>query len=288
MKSDIIKCLKREGVDRWLLTEPHLLYLETVDAQNYLEAMKTSRYSSGFHSDAVKIITKYSGLIVGTRSRLCLVDLGPGYPDKTLPIAQYCKDKLVSLQYVPVDINQSFLDIATAEVRKYTTDIKPIQALFEECADKIPAAPSQDILVMIGLTFMNFSPNKILSLLKKLGGQHGRALIACEILSPGKSIDEILRRYRTPEAQEVAFNPIRSLGAVKDDITYSVEFKDGRIEMSFQLRRALANLPAGSNIVTAVSYRYTESELRQYIQPHFNHMDFIWSENTATVVGVLS
>ncbi len=218
-------------------------------------------------------------------------EFGPGYPDKALPIAKYCKEKLVNLDYVPVDINKVFLEIASQEISKFTNSITPIQAPFAECSNKIPDGFKKDTLVMIGLTFMNFPSGIIIPLMKKIGGKKARALIASEIIKPKSNITSILQRYELPEARGVAFGPLKALGVSPTDVDYKVHFNNSRVEMCFTLRRSLElpkKLAAGSQIVTAVSYRYTEDELRRSIEPYFANCDFHWANDRNTVVAILS
>ncbi len=80
------------------------------------------------------------------------------------------------------------------------------------------------------------------------------------------------------------------LGLTASDVEYGVEFNSGRVEMSFRLKRQLKDpdLPLGATIITAVSYRYTENELRKSVQRYFERADFYWSEDKTLVVGILS
>ncbi len=212
MKTEIIKYLKEDGSGKWLLIEPHLLYLQADSAKSYLRAMANSKYATGFHSETVKVIASRTNDIVGDERHLCLVDLGPGYPDKAVPIASYCKEKQIKFDYVPVDINEFFLDIAVKEIKKYADNVVPIHALIEKCADKIPDTFRNNALVMIGLTFMNFPPAQILPLLKQIGGEGARVLSLLRFLAMRKIL---MRSYEDIELQrhkKLLLVPLECLG----------------------------------------------------------------------------
>src|SRR4051812_16533992 len=102
----------------FLLIEPHLLYLGAQQADDYLELMKNPKYAESFHSDTVKLIQReVLQLFPGNLKGVTLIDLGPGYPDKSLPIAASLINRKIALDYIPVDISERFLEIAEQHLK---------------------------------------------------------------------------------------------------------------------------------------------------------------------------
>jgi uncharacterized SAM-dependent methyltransferase len=283
---------KRAGY--FLLNEPHLLYLSDEQADIYLEAMESKDYSSSFHGPTVDIIksnlpTIFSNIGAG----ISLIDLGPGYPDKSLPMVQYLKDQQVPCKYVPVDISQPFLDIAAHHIRPFVEQVYPVHALFETCASQVPAEVYQyATYCMIGLTFMNFPPETLVPLLKDIAGDHGRVVVASELLTAQKTTEVVLTSYRTKEAQAVGFGPLKHLGFQECGVTYQPIFANGRVELHYRLQQgpseALQTLGVkpGDTLVTAVSYRYSEEQLNQLLGQYFKSYRVFTSNDGGTAVAV--
>ncbi|MEW6366505.1 MAG: L-histidine N(alpha)-methyltransferase [Acidobacteriota bacterium] len=262
----------------FLLTEPHLLYLSDDQADAYLDAMKSEAYSSSFHGPTVQIIkSNLAAIFSDIGAGVSLIDLGPGYPDKSLPMVRFLKDKAVPCRYVPIDISQPFLDLAVSHIEPFVERAYPVHEPFETCAGQIPAEIYQHTTYcMIGLTFMNFPPESLLPLLKRIAGDRGRVIIASELLTAQKTSEAVLMSYRTKEAQAVGFGPLRHLGIRENDVTYRPIFANGRVELHYRLEREpdralqAAGLTSGHTIVTAVSYRYTHEQLEQLLGQYFD------------------
>lgn len=280
--------------DTFLLIEPHLLYLNNSQAESYLELMNNPKYAESFHSDTVKIIKReLSQLFPNHLSEMTLIDLGPGYPDKSLPIAEYFKSMQIELDYVPVDVSRLFLDIADQNVKPLVRSTAPIQARFEDCRDHIPERfYQQTAFCMIGLTFMNFPPETFISLLKKIAGKNGAVIIASELLGADKTVEHILASYRNNEARNLLQGPLLNLGFDENMIEYDVQFNDSRVEMGFNLAQIpkgpleSAGLKKGSRVITGISYRYSKEELEKLLQIYFTSAQLFLSDNRGTALAL--
>jgi uncharacterized SAM-dependent methyltransferase len=278
----------------FLLNEPHLLYLSDEQSELYLDAMKSEDYSSSFHGPTVAILKANLDAIFADVGRaVSLIDLGPGYPDKSLPIVAFLKGRGIACTYVPVDISRKFLDLAAGTVAPLVERVCPVHAMFEACAGRIPPEIYRDsTYCMIGLTFMNFPPDDLLPLLKRLARDRGRVIVATELLTAAKTPEVILRSYRTDEARAVGFGPLEHLGLREGDVSYCPAFVNGRVELQYTLRRApsgqteLLPLKAGHTVVTAVSYRYTRAELVAILERHFAAHRIFESDDGGAAVAV--
>ncbi len=291
--SEILKHLRpSQGRYRLEITSPHVLYLSEEQSDGYLAAMANRDYS-GFHSETAIAIERHAAEIIGPSRAVQLIDLGPGFPDKAIPLGRHCRSRGVKLRYCAVDVNARFLDLATKEMAKYSAETQGIRALFEEAAPLIPASPDDHRILMLGLTFMNFAPARILSTLSELVPGGGSLLIAAQLIEGPASIPAIVRQYETDEARWVAFGPLKLLGAREEEVTYHVEFAEHRIEMSFAFRGAppspLKNLGLGSGdrVLTAISHRWTGAELRELLKKNLPGRECThWSEGSTELVRI--
>ncbi|MBU0490477.1 MAG: L-histidine N(alpha)-methyltransferase [Chloroflexi bacterium] len=293
---ETIRCLKPdpkcEGV--FLLIEPHLLYLSDEQADVYLEVMETEEYTASFHGPTVEIIkSNLPAIFSDIEEGVSLIDMGPGYPDKSLPMVQYLKVRGIPCRYVPVDVSRPFLDLAARHVEPFVEWVYPVHAIFETCADRIPAEVYQyTTYCMIGLTFMNFPPEILVPLLQDIAGGDGRVVVASELLSDTKTEDLVLAAYRTEAARAFGFGPLRHLGFREGELAYQPVFANGRVELHYRLEQAPGDalqalgVRAGHTIVTAVSYRYTENQLRELLRRYFKSQRVFTSPDGGTAVAI--
>jgi len=262
---------------------PGNLYLTADQAAGYLKIMSESSYSAGFHGPLLRLIQKRCRSIVEQLSyKVIFIDLGPGYPDKSLPLL----NALLSLSeghqvtYCPVDINKKFLEMAADVVRSLSIEVCPIQMRFEDLPGEIEkqfADTDASRVVLLGLTFMNFPGRQILDILGKVAGARGLALIASE-LSERSKVAELLKAYQGPEVEEFNRKITRLLGIPDDHLQYIVSWVGSVIQVGFRLLRdtKLANgitITSGRTIITATSRRYSRVELRELGLKYFQEFD---------------
>lgn len=300
MKNDYfqctVECLKpdpdRKGY--FLLTEPHLLYMSEDQAGSYLKAMENPDYTSSFHNPTVKIIESNLPEIFRDFGKgVSLIDLGPGYPDKSMPIAKYLRQRGIPCKYVPVDISSSFLEIAKKSIAPIAEQVYPIHDRFETCLEQIPSEVYQyTTYCMIGLTFMNFVPEHILILLKDIARDQGRVIIASELITKQNTTEKIINSYRARETKLVGFGPLQHLGLNIDELAYNPVFSNGRVELQFQLKAKPGDIlqrlgvKEGNTIITAVSYRYTKDEINALMGRYFKRHHTFLSMDGATALAV--
>lgn len=101
---ETLKYLRQTSANTYELTEPHLLYLSGDQSQAYLNAMDDDAYSGTFHNATVEIIkNNLARFFPEDWQELSLIDLGPGYPDKSIPIADYFQSKGYILHhFIPI------------------------------------------------------------------------------------------------------------------------------------------------------------------------------------------
>jgi len=257
IKDEIIADFKQISSHQWSLAEPHLLYLEDNQVASYLKTMENKSYSGGFHSEMVEILSNNIPKVFKGVSEINLVDLGPGYPDKSLLIGKGYKNKGI-LNYYPVDISKKYLEITEKEMEPYCSKVVPVHLKFDDLPGSMEYPRGPKTFVIIGLTFMNFDGDYILKLLRQISNGEGKVIIASELLSKGTN--EILSQYQVPEAKTFAFGPLNILGFSIHYFKFSINFDGRKIELLFspttKLRIGSKDMDVGDQITTAVSYRY--------------------------------
>ncbi len=284
LKNEILSYLVKHNDLEWEITGHHLLYLK---AEKYLDLMANATYAEGFHCNTVEIIEANVGQIFKDLNEVNLIDLGPGYPDKSLPIAKFLFGKSL-LNYFPVDISPTYLKIAEDEMKPYCTKITPINLKFEDLKNANAFKNLKNPYIMIGLTFMNFNCDNILTLLKEVINNNGNVIFASELKT--KNTQEIIQQYLNEETKNFAFTPLEILGFNQNLFTYDAAFNNNRIEISFIAKSdiELENifLSKGTKIITAISNRYSPENIENLASKYFKNYQLYFSKSKTTVVAV--
>jgi uncharacterized SAM-dependent methyltransferase len=259
--------LKKTKADVWELTSPHVLYLSEEQGRSYASHKDDAEYRK-FHDETVEIVQTNAGQILGApHSGIALIDLGPEYPDKTLPLMIEAWKRGIDLDYIPVDVNEGYVQTAIRAARPYATRIFGVNALFDSCAAHIPVEVTGPRMVFIGLTFMNFNPQDILGVMKAIAKPGGIVAVASELLTPHNTPQDVLKHYQNQQAYEFALGPMRNLQLDPQKLDFDVRFENRRVEAGFIFRKAATDLgiSAGQRIIAAVSYRYSRQEFEHIL-----------------------
>lgn len=137
------------------------------------------------------------------------IDLGPGTEHKEQFFFDELKRQGKDFLYTPVDISEHYLSLAEKHASKQGISVHPIQASFEELPDILGEATIPRF-VNIGLTFSNYDPQTILSLLKRIAGKNGYAFVNAQIRD---RVDMVaLEKIYVEDAVTVADDKLRLLG----------------------------------------------------------------------------
>lgn len=270
--------------------QPYHLYLEQKQAMAYIEMIEKDKFADSLHEPIVQLVKNYAkNLIPQHLKKIEFYDLGPGFPKKTLPLLNEIRHKKIPLKYVPVDISKSFLKMTESEVAKSNIISEGINCLFEDLPKQILPKENYDItrIFQIGLTFNNYRPNSILSLLKELMQVNDYSIIITEFYNKNK-LESILTPYKDIYAEKFNWLALELMGLDKNDFVYETNYRNQRIEMGFRPKREISfkdiSLNINNLIVTAISYRYTEYSLTRNIQKHFKHFEMLQENNLAIYI----
>lgn len=276
------------------LDEPFNLYLVDDQAELYLETIATTPFERQLYRPLVALLQEYAGDLIDlpAGTQVDFIDLGPGLPDKSLPLIDYVDAHYPGFRYVPVDISSHFLEITTGFFRYRQFPVLPQRVLFEELSSYLRDHPNfaepRCRIVNIGLTFNNFEPAKIARILSDVSHPNGIAIIATESIDR-VSEQAVVNPYCSKDADTFNFRILELLGFERQDFQYYAEFKNARVEMGFIALRTLAfngrQLPAGSNIRTSISYRYHISDLRDHLLKFFRDIR-IFERNISSVCAI--
>ena len=274
------------------LDNPFNLYLIERQAEAYLSLMRSSVYGDGFHSTVRNLMERNSESII---SRLAppvnVIDLGPGYPDKTFPLLERMRAQRLAGRYTPVDINDRFLKLAADACRPFGFPVEPCHLLFEELPMRLSRmSDSSARLVLMGVTFMNYDPRRACRLLSRLIQPGGAAVIAVELLRDD-SLESVMRPYRSSQARAFNFLPLEIVGVDAGSVDYFVRFERGRIEMGFEILSPVSvgkvRLQPGRRIVTSFSCRYRMRDLQALLKCHFPRVEIYSDESESCAVARL-
>jgi len=255
---------------------PHFLYATSEQAKAYEKATHGNEsYTKRLDSPITELIEQHSEQIIeGLSNAVQFIDLGPGYPSKSLRLL----DKLNvshSLTYFPVDVSPYFLDRAawTATARGISTHKQ--LSRFEEVGpllDRKLHLLNVSRFVFLGLTFNNFTPDYILKILDGLMGSKDRCLICCQSAT-GVSDEQLVAPYDTPEVAEFCFLPLGTLGFQRKDFIFLVEFENDAVRVRFKNIRPVKYektiIPANTKFETSASYRFETASIEKKISNLF-------------------
>jgi hypothetical protein len=248
------------------LDRPYNLYLDDAQSEAYLSAASSDSYSKTLASPIRDLITTTTTvLLAGLSDHVEFIDLGPARPLYTLPLLMALRDSGVRCRYSPVDISEPLLSLATSEIQRHGFVVSGVHCLFEDLPKVLRRRTQHPLglrLVNFGATFMNYRPAAAVSLLRQLLRPGDLGLVAADLFA---SPDAAIAPYLTSEAEAFTFLPLAAVGLAPEEVQYFVRYARSRVEMGFTVLRPRAighaMLRTHTDIVTALSYRYTPTSL---------------------------
>jgi len=218
--------------------------------------------------------------------RLRLIELGAGSADKTRTLLAAALAHQGTVDYLPVDVSETALDIACKRIEAELPGVQTAPVVADYTVDwAIPGAADgagRQLLLWIGSSIGNFEPEAAVEVLRGIHRtmQPGDALLLGVDLAPcpgGKCVGELLAAYDDEAGVTAQFNSNmlvrlnRDLGADFDleNFTHWAEWnaKASRMEMHLESLRdqwvrieALkldVHFAAGERLHTENSYKYT-------------------------------
>lgn len=197
------------------------------------------------------------------------IDLGPGSEHKEQFFFDAAKEKQKEFLYTPVDINEDFLKFSDKHVSSQGIRTKPLRASFEELPEKLGDVNTSRF-VSLGLTFSNYTPEKILRLLKSIAGEKGYAFINAQ-MRDRIDMKELEKTYA--EAYKAYDSKIELLGLNPQEDISSRETDDS-IRVWYTLKNSNEKLEEkgivnGDKLLVFQSLRYDKESLEKEIAAVF-------------------
>jgi uncharacterized SAM-dependent methyltransferase len=285
--------LELSSAQVWNIASHDLLYITPQLAQGFLNLRKIERYKLNVIDREIALlkhhVPKHFGGIIEPFN---LIDLGCGDGLKAEAVIRSLPASM-KLRYCPVDINKSFLDMASKKIedlnKSSVLSIKPVADMFEnlgEIAGMLRNARFQkNAILFLGNTLASYEINDFLF-------EVSRDLFKGDLFVIGNGIREGKRfveldKYRHPAFNSWFMHLIRLLGFSDSEVAYDVRFANSRLEFFYKLlvdktiehNGTTLEFKKGDLILVAYQYKYFEKELQKFCKMYFYffyiHMEWI-------------
>jgi len=292
-----------EGKTRvWNIADSKLWYLTPEQAQGYLDLEKSSEYQKDVNQAGevlvegnIKEIVKMVG-----EGPLNIVDLGCGDGRKACQIMKHFKDKN-KLRYCPIDISgymvakaiETVQEMEINEIIEFKFNISDFENLDNLTPLLTKAEYKKNLFLLLGNTLGNFEINDMLY-------QMWNGMNEGDLLLIGTGIDD-----NNGDARAIAYKNnemahkwlgglIFHLGLSDDDVEMDSRFENSRIEMLYRMKRDKTveffnrkiDFRKGDEIVVLVAYKHELSDLKKYLDIHFDSVDIKVSEDHSTALAL--
>lgn len=259
------------------LSMPHFLYQTTKQAHAYEAATyKSNAYREKLDKPISKLIEdNIEGLCEDLSKKIHFIDLGPGYPSKSLRIIDELKAHDHIITYFPVDVSLFFLKRATSAVASRGIHYNSLQERFEDLAPVLDRGLIQQEgmrYIFLGLTFNNFEPHYISNILSELTNKGDRCVICCQSPMNIENGDLTLP-YKTDAVDRFCFLPLELVGLRRKDFDFNVVYEENAIRVQYLSKKNLKAkdilIPKGTRLETSSSYRYDLERVRDAVEKYF-------------------
>jgi hypothetical protein len=263
--------LEKIGEGAWGFSDSLLLY-DPKGAEEYVSLQENDTpYSRMVTKPEKEYLKEIAASIVDELpEQFQYIDLGPGSEHKEQFFFDAAKNKEKKFLYTPVDINDDFLELSDKYASRQRIRTSPLRASFEELPERLSEA-GMPRFVSLGLTFSNYTPEKILRLLKSIAGEKGRAFVNAQIRD---RIDmEELQKAYSGDTYKIFEPKIELLGLhPQEDI--SLRETDDGIRVWYTLKNSNDKLEekgvvSGDKLLVFQSLRYDKESLEKEIAAVF-------------------
>ena len=222
-KADLVRQLY-ENLKQLRLPD-YLLYMDHWGAENWLALDKSKKFS--VTSQLTKLTQENIGSIAQFLPRdINIVSIGVGSGEKDHILLKELVPKK-NIKYYPIDINEYFVDMTLQGIEKLPIEKTGIVGSIEDISTIKTYLDSPYMLCMLGNTFCNYEPDRILKILNENLDITDFFLLDCQLFPQAtdssvakKDLEEM---YRCEE--NVTFNkyPLIKYGMNPDNIQFHME-----------------------------------------------------------------
>jgi len=273
---------------------PADLYISDDQAVAFERATtENNEYQTSLDQPILDMVSEISSEVSSNISGpLHFVDLGPGFPSKSLVLI----DKLISdkhrLQYFAVDVSQFFLDRAIGAVQNRNITTAGFKVSFDKLAPRLDRRlllEQATRICFLGLTYNNFPLDEINPILADITNE-GDILVICFQTSENQTNEDLVRPYKSNAVDNFCFLPLSHLGFKRKDFEFEVRFRENGIRVGYEaihdIKNEDVNIEKGTIIETSCSFRFEREIVEQSISEWFEFTSERHSENGMFVVAL--
>ena len=275
-----------EGKTRvWNIADSKLWYLTSEQAQGFLNLEQSLEYQEHVIQKEIDLISKNMEHILESASgkSINVIDLGCGDGKKAVLFITHLKSG-INIRYCPIDISSYMVEKAMERIGKLEvgevinfqwniSDFENLKNITPLLRDK---TYKNNLILFLGNTLGNFEIHEILYQISE-SMQKGDVAVIGNGLKRGKNTNW-LESYKDRKIDEWLSHILLNLGFTKDEIEYDVRFVNSRIEEVYIIKqnKKIGHLGAeiefkqGDRVITAVSYKYSKSELINIMKMYFS------------------
>ena len=165
--------------------------------------------------------------------KLNIIDIGPGNGYPVMPLLHPLKKLGINFRYIPVDISEEMLRLASNNVKNTFSEIeiKPINLDFElgnfaEETYKLREGGFQNLMLFLGSTLGNQSDrSRVLTNFRDSMTSDDFLIIGVELVNLHKT-DKILKQYQGKSVADFVFSVAEFLGIKREDGEFKLSFNN--------------------------------------------------------------
>lgn len=285
----------------WNIADSKLWYLTSEQAQAYLDLENSEEYTKTVNGDeGQKLIEGRANDILewANGKPINVIDLGCGDGKKAAGLIKAFKGKL-KVKYCPIDISsymvkkaiETFSREQIAEIVEFQYNISDFENLENVMHLLNLGEYKKNLVLLLGNTLGNFEINELLHEIRS--SMKGNDLLMIDAAVADEKIEE--RTKSQAENKEVDNFLIKMpllLGLDKSDLEYNTRFENHRMEFYYTIKNNKTIkfnekevlLKKGDQIIVAVAYKYSDSDLLSYLNLYFNSVQPSFSEDRSKTV----
>lgn len=291
-----------EGKTRvWNIADSKLWYLTPEQAQAYLDLEDSHHYKTEVIEKEIKLIEKNLPEMIKKLNNhpVNIIDLGCGDGKKAVIFLKCLRDKL-KLRYCPVDISDYMIGKAIERVKKmdvgevieFQWNVSDFENLENITRLLRKGEFNRNFLLLLGNTLGNFEINELLYEVRSAMKEGDFLLIGNGLNN--KNINEMLKAYEDKLQNELMIKILTQIGFKSGDLEFGVRFRNSRVEAYYTIKSDMKltfldrtiYFSKGDQIIVAVSYKYQEEEMREYLKLYFDDVKVYVSSDKAYALAM--
>ena len=262
--------ITKEGAEYWV---------ETVESERNPKKGHIASFEYGLLQDNSEFLLRN---LTQNGKNVNVLDLGCGDGLPCVPILEKAAELSLNVRYVPVDISQELLDVASKNIKKRFPNIKIKKVLldfdqgsFAQTTSELRRDNFVNMLCFLGSTLGNFSnTDRILSNFRDSMTASDYLIIGIQLANLLK-MEKTIEFYKTEPVRRLTFALLKSYGVTRESGTFDTTFNKelSQIEERFILNRNIklkigpesVNLEKGESLLLFRSRKFTQWNLQKII-----------------------